>query len=441
MKSLKVSLMLLLLLVSYSTFLVRINDASASSEGIQIFPAGSGIRIVVRDIELYFNATNGGEITEYFDLTADPTRSRNLVNLRWKPWENLLPLFTSLFYRPPNITLVLSTGGDPSARLWLISNTSKYVILQSSSRIMGKAGEIIKDIDGNAVNVNSTWIIRDTGLISVERSFLAPSSANLSSGWRWYPFYLTRAASSNYNFTFYMFNTTYAYASIVNPIIYRDAFSLFRPIPNDTRRVFGVALPFSNTSAGGDGAHNILIAYKYDEMINADQWKSDNYYSTRNNITEAGAVYEFSKTTNISTHTYHMIVNFTHQPIDEENIQSFANYYADNPSIALPMECSVTANKDVYKPGDYYAFYGSGISHYGLTRLTARFTVTNSLNWIMYRRDYGPSNITAEQTFNLTLLKGTVAPSPGNYTLLFQIFSQFGIVISSSSKTITVTAP
>jgi hypothetical protein len=105
------------------------------------------------------------------------------------------------------------------------------------------------------------------------------------------------------------------------------------------------------------------------------------------------------------------------------------------------MECSVTANKDLYKPGDYYAFYGSGISHYGFTRITARFTVTNSLNWTMYRRDYGPSNIKAEQTFNLTLLKGTVAPYPSNYTLLFQIFSQHGITLSSSNKTITVTPP
>ena len=442
MKPLKVSLMLLLLLVSYSTFLVRIKNASASSNGsIHVFPDGSGIRIVVRDIELYFNATNGGEITEYFDLTVDPSRSRNLVNLGWKPFYNLLPLFASMFYKPPNATLVLSTGGDPNAKLWLISNTSEYVILQSSSRIMDRAGGVVRDTYGNAIYVNSTWIIHDTGLISVERTFLAPSYSTFSSGWRWYPFYLTRTAGSNYNFTFYMFNTTYACTQVVNEAIYRDSFAAFRPLPNDTRHVFGVALPFSNTSLGGDGTHNILIAYKYDELINADQWKSDNYYSTTRKITEAGAGYEFNKTTNISTHTYHMIVNFTHQPINEESVRSLANYYADNPSIALPMECSVTANKDVYKPGDYYAFYGSGISHYGLTRLTARFTVTNSLNWIMYRRDYGPSNITAEQTFNLTLLKGTVAPSPGNYTLLFQIFSQFGIVISSSSKTITVTAP
>src|SRR4030043_1959315 len=99
MKSLKISLILLLLLVSYSAFLVHIKDASANSANIQAFPDGNGIRIVVRDIELYFNATNGGEITEYFDLTADPARSKNLVNMKWKPFYNLLPLFSSIFYK------------------------------------------------------------------------------------------------------------------------------------------------------------------------------------------------------------------------------------------------------------------------------------------------------------------------------------------------------
>ena len=136
-----------------------------------------------------------------------------------------------------------------------------------------------------------------------------------------------------------------------------------------------------------------------------------------------------------------MIVNFTHQPIDEESVQSFANYYAEDKSIALLMDSSVTTNKEVYNPGDDYAFNGSGISYYNLTGLTARLTVKNSSNRTVYRRDYGPGDITAGQTFNLTLLKGTVSPSPDNYTLTFQIFSAFGIVISSSSKTITVTVP
>ncbi|MGD0494757.1 MAG: hypothetical protein ABSB28_01800 [Candidatus Bathyarchaeia archaeon] len=440
MKLLKVSLMVLLLLVSYSTLHAPIKNASASSkESIQISPDGNGIRIVVGDIELYFNASNGGEITEYFDLTVDPYRSRNLVNVKWAPYYNLLPLFTSLFYKPPNITLVLSTGGDRSAKLWVISNSSEYVILQSSSRIIGNAGEVAKDVHGDTIYVNSTWIVHDTGLVSVERTFLVPSYATVPSGWRWYPFYLTRTAGFDYNGTFFMFNTTYARASVVNQATYRDMFSLFSVLPKDAGHVSGVALPFSNTSIGGDGTHNILIAYKYDELTSVDEWRSDNYYSQSNNVVEGGAVHEFSKATNISTHTYHMIVNFTRQPIDEKRVQDFANYYADNPSIALPIECSVTANKDLYTPGDYYAFYGSGTSHYDLTRLTARLTVMNSSSRIVYRRDYGPANTPAEQTFNVTLLTGTAAPKPDNYTVSFQIFSPFGIVISSSSKAITVT--
>jgi hypothetical protein len=441
-KPLKVSLMMLLLLVTCSAFPVPIRQASASSnDSVQVSPDGNGIRIVVRDIELYFNATNGGEITEYFDLTVDPSRSRNLANVRWKPYYNLLPLFTSLFYKPPYPTLVLSTGGDPNAKLWLTSNTSQYVILQSSSRIMGRAGEVAKDNQGNAIHVNSTWIIRSTGLVSVERAFLAPGNATFSSGWRWYPFYLTRTAGFGYNGTFCLFNTTYAYTSIVNQATYRDSFVSFRLLPNDTRHVFGVALPFSNTSIGGDGTHNILIAYKYDELTSVNKWKSDSYYSQRNNILEGGAAHEFSKTTNISTHTYHMIVNFTHEPINEKTAQSFADYYADNPSIAGPIESSVTTNKDLYNPGDYYVFSVSGISHYNVARITARFTVVNSSNRTMYRQNYGPGNIAAGQTFKLTLLKGIVAPIPDDYTVSFQILSPFGIVISSSSKVITVTSP
>jgi len=440
MKLFKVSLIVLLLLFSYSTFLVPMTNAVASSkESIQIFPDENGIRMVVRDIEFYFNATNGGEITEYFDLLVDPSRLNNLANIGWKPYYNLLPLFTSLFYNPYS-GKVLSTGGDSSAMVELIANTSEYVILQTSSRIMSRSGEIARDLFGNVIYVTSTWIIRSSGVVSVERTFFVPAYATIPSGWRWYPFYLTRTAGFNYNGTFYMFNTTYAYASVVNEAIYKDVFGLFPLLPNDTRRVFGVALPFSNTSIGGDGTHNILVAYKYDELMNVDKWRSDNYYSERTKVTETGAVYEFSKATNVSTHTYHMIVNFTHQPLDEESVQSFANYYAENTSMALLMESSVTTNKDLYKPGDYYAFYGSGISYYKLTGLTARLTVKNSSNRTVYQRNYGPGNISANQTFNVTLLTGTIGPDsvPDEYTLLLQLFSPVGIVIASGSKVITI---
>jgi hypothetical protein len=440
-KTSEVTLLMLILIVSCSTFIFSVNAASRTVANIHVSQEANGIRIVVRDIDLYFNATNGGEITEYFDLTVDPYHSRNLVNVKWAPYYNLLPLFTSLYYKPPNITSVLSTGGDPYAKLWLIGNTSQYVILQSSSRIMSRTGEVAKDANGNTIYVNSTWIIRDTGLISVERTYIASSYATFSSGWRWYPFYLTRTATANYNLTFHMFNTTYVYASVVNAAIYRDSFSLFRLLPNDTRHVFGVVFPYSNTSIGGDGTHNILLAYKYDELANVNQWRSDNYYSQRNNITEGGAVYEFSEAVKVSTHTYHMLINFTHQSVDQETVRDFANYYADNPFIASPIESSVTTNKDLYNPGQYYAFYGSGISHYDFTGISARLIVTDSLDRVVYQRSYGPGNIAAGQTFNLTLLKGTVAPSPSNYTILFQMLSKFGIVLSSSSKTITVALP
>ena len=52
-----------------------------------------GIRVALSDFELFFNSSNGGEITEYFDLTKDPGRLRNLVNIEWRPWFSLLPFF------------------------------------------------------------------------------------------------------------------------------------------------------------------------------------------------------------------------------------------------------------------------------------------------------------------------------------------------------------
>ncbi|MFQ6063893.1 MAG: hypothetical protein ACE5L6_00280 [Candidatus Bathyarchaeia archaeon] len=392
------------------------------------------------DVELYFNASNGGEITEYYDVSVDPNRSRNLVNLGWKPYYNLLPLFSSLFYKPGYPDLVFSTGGDAGARLWLLGNTSEYVILQSSSRIVNRVGQVAKDVSGNAIYVNSTWIIHDNGLVSVERTFYVPRYVTIPPGWRWYPFYVTRRAGFTPNATFYMFNTTYGFSSVVNETTYKDIFSLFPILYGDTRDVFGVAFPFFNASLGGDGAHNILVAYKYDELVSVDEWRADNYHSNKNSVTEGGAVHEFSEAMQVSTHTYHAVLNFTHQPTDEESVQSFAGYYAENAEMALVMECSVTTNKDLYQPGDDYAFYGSGLAYYNLTELEARLTVKDGSNRLIYRQDYGPANIMAGQVFNLTLLEGTVGLDavPGNYTVSLQISSPFGIVIASSSRMITV---
>ncbi|UCC33145.1 MAG: hypothetical protein JSW53_05025, partial [Candidatus Bathyarchaeota archaeon] len=191
--------------------------ATTKAKGaIQVIPELGGIRVVAEgDFELYFNRSNGGEITEYFDLVTDPTRSRNLVSLEWEPYANLLPLFSSIFYKPPNPDLVFSTGGDDEAELWLVGNNSEYAILQSSSRIMDRSGEIAKDAHGNIIYINSSWIIRHSGLVSVERTFYVPDHLRIPPGWRWYPFYLTRRTGFNDNATYYMFNTTYSYVSIV----------------------------------------------------------------------------------------------------------------------------------------------------------------------------------------------------------------------------------
>jgi hypothetical protein len=119
-------------------------------------------------------------------------------------------------------------------------------------------------------------------------------------------------------------------------------------------------------------------------------------------------------------------------------LKDFANYYADNPSIVPLIECSATSNKDVYNPGEYFAFFGSGVSYSSLTKVTGKVVMTNSLNQTVYRRNYGPANTLAFQPFNVTLLSGIAQPFPDNYTFVFQIFSQTGEMIASSSKVITV---
>ncbi|UCC33967.1 MAG: hypothetical protein JSW53_02910, partial [Candidatus Bathyarchaeota archaeon] len=184
-----------------------------------------------------------------------------------------------------------------------------------------------------------------------------------------------------------------------------------------------------------------MIAYKYDEFLDVDEWRSDNYFSEKTNITEGGAVHEFNRTIDVFTHTYHALVNFTHQLTTVENVKSFASYYGENTEKALLMQCSVTTDKDVYEPGDSFVFYGSGASYYDFSELTAKATVTDSSNQVVSRKKYGPANITADQPFNMTLLEGTVKPNPDDYTIMFQVFSRFGVIIASSSKAFAVTFP
>jgi hypothetical protein len=439
--SILVFILLAVLVFSYlSLFNTEINASlTVCKSGTLILQDENGIRISVADLEIYFNATNGGEITEYFDLLLDPARSNNLVNMEWKPYYNLMPLFTSLFYNPYK-GLVLSTGGDPSATTRLIEKTTEHAILQTSARLMSLAGQVGKDVGGNPIYVNSTWIIRNNGLISVERTFSVATYTVVPSGWRWYPFYFTRKNGFGDNGTFNMFNTTFTYASVVNHSSYVNEFQSYPVIPIDEHHVFGMGIPFSNTNLGGDGTHNLMIAYQYDELINVTEWRSDNYHSTRNIVTETGGVHEASQPIYFQTHTYHMLINLTHQPADEASFQDFARYFADNPSIGSIMKCSIGTNKDVYSPGDYYAFQVNGTSFYDLTEIKAKLTARNSSNQTIYQKEYGPANTTSGATFKITVLSGTIptTPTPGNYTISFEIFSPFGIVIASDAKTITI---
>lgn len=430
------------LLSSVSFTLGESTALSNTADSARVYLESNGIRVVFSDVQLFFNATNGGEITEYYDLSVDPGCSRNLVNLGWKPWIHLLPLFSSLFYLPHVYPeKLLSTGGDSNALLRLVSNTSQYVILQSSSRIMSVSGEIFRDASGNPVYVNSTWIMQNNGLLSVERTFCSLNYTIIAPGWRWYPFYLTRRAGLGFNATFYMFNTSYAFSRVMNETAYVNYFSHYPVLPRDTSSVFGIAVPFCNTSLGGDGAHNILAAYKYDELVTVNEWRSDNYHSSTRAITESGPVYEFSVAKPVYTHVYHALVNFTHQPFDNQLLTDFASYFASNPNAASCLECRLTSNKDTYHPGDYFTFGVSGKSYYTMTGLTATFVIKNSSNRTLYQRSYGPGNPSGGQTFNLGLYSGIVQPYPDNYTMTFQIFSKFGIRIASCSKWFIVSVP
>jgi hypothetical protein len=136
-----------------------------------------------------------------------------------------------------------------------------------------------------------------------------------------------------------------------------------------------------------------------------------------------------------------MIVNFTHSHVNEENVPSYASYYADDTSIAHLMECSVESNKDIYYVGDQYVFYGRIKSFYDLPDLSLTFTVIkNSDDQVIYERVYGPGDIEAGRVYYPVFLRSTVGAGASHeeYTLMLQVSSSPGIVIASSSKVITV---
>lgn len=399
-----------------------------------------GVRIVFNDAEFYFNASNGGEITEYYDLLADPPRSRNLANISitGRLMGNLFPLFTSAIYNP-YIESDYSTGGDPNASVNLVEKTNESIIVYTTSRMMNRSGLIVTNTAGYPVYINTTWTFdNSTGLIFVERTFSIPTSFNLQSGWRWYPFYFTRNAGFRYNGTFYFFNTTYTKTVISNATSYQNIYNLFPIIPEDNKSIFGVAMPFSNASIEGDGTHNVIITYYYD-FLNVSEWKSDtsNILPTYN-ITEAGAVHEFSEPVNIITHTYRAVVNFTHQQINESNVIGYAKYVD---SLYPLVELNLTTDNEVYYPGDAYTISVSGTSQYNLTNLTLKLVATNN-SGIYFENEYGSKNYTKGETFSTVLFRGNISnESSGNLTFTAELVSQTGAVEASDSKTVIVTKP
>lgn len=435
----KISFTVLLLLFSYSAFLVPMTNAITSSkDSMQVLSDENGIRIVVTDVELYFNASNGGEITEYYDLTVDPLRLRNLANMsliqsHQRPFCSLT---TSLFYNP-NTTIAYGTGPDSSATVKIIINETDYIILQTSSKVMGLSGRVISDGKNNPLYINSTWLIFSDGRIFLERMLHIKTPILVPSGWRWYPFYSTRTLGFNETGTYFMFNTTYSYTTTIDQASYDNSYSSFATFPMDQNNVFGIAVPFADKQLGGDGGHNLIIVYKYEEL-NVSEWKSDNYNGPRWQ-TEFGAVHQFSNDTKFFSNRYQISFQLTHQPIDQFNITEYAEYFEEIVSQVFPLnKIWLWPNKSTLTYGEHLMLKISGLTSYEFKSMTARFTILDEHNNILSSQFYGPFN--SFSFTNRTLLDTTIPPNveSGKYKFLFQVYSQLGILLGQNSTEISI---
>lgn len=412
--------------------LINTNMAAAiSSNTIQ---DAKGIRVTFKDAELYFNKTNGGEITEYYDLSIDPNKTNNLVNISIKGtvWGNLWPLFATGIYNPYNAS-AFSTGGYSKAGVYLRENSSSRIVLFTSSKISNLAGTIINDSNNKPVLVNTTWTFdKKTGLIFVERTIFIDSVLKMPSGWRWYPFYLTRSVGFKNNATYYMFNTTYTKAATINQSTYTNNYNDYPLFPASTNGVFGVAVPFSNIEIEGDGAHNIVITYNSDDLIKTE-WRSDNYNSNNFPVTETGAMHEFSSPFSMTSHTYHAIVDFTHVPLNEQKVIQYAKY---TDSIFPIFKISINPDKNVYT-GETYTVDISGISYYNIS-LRPLLSVTYDNGSVYLMKDYGLQSYSKIQTFSDIIFGDTFSYKPYNLTFTIQLLSLINAIIAQDSKTISI---
>lgn len=439
MKLLKVSLIVLLLLFSYSTFLVPMTNAVTNSKDrLQVLSDENGIRIVVRDVELYFNASNGGEITEYYDLNVDPLRLRNLANMNLiqSHQRPFCSLTSSLFYDPETL-IAYGTGPESNATVKIITNRTDYIILQTSSKVLGLSGRVVSDEKNNPLYINSTWLFLSDGRIFLERMLHVKTFMLLPSGWRWYPFYSTRTLGFNETGTYFMFNTTYSYTTKIDQSSYNNSYGSFATFPMDQNNVFGIAVPFADKQLGGDGGHNLIIVYKYEEL-NVSEWKSENYNGPRWQ-TQYGAVHQFSNDTKIFSNRYQIFFHLTHRPVDQFNVTEYAKYFAKIESQVFPMcKIRLSPNKSTLTYGEHLMLNISGTTPYAFKNMTACFTVLDGHNNTLSSQFYGPFN--SFSFANRTLLDRTIPPNvkSGNYKFLFQVYSQLGILLGQNSTQIRI---
>lgn len=400
----------------------------------------AGVRVITGDVELYFNATNGGEITEYYDLKWDPLRQKNLANISvlQGPAQPYISLFVSAFQKL-GTGIRYGTGGDVNATVTVMSNAPDYVIVQTTSRFLSPGRQVLKDTDSIPIYCNTTWVILDNASIYVERVFHVSTSLNMPPGGRWYPFYSTRTLGFNDTATYYMFNTTYAFTTTVSEETYSPLYDSFPIFPNDSNDVFGIAVPFANQSLGGDGAHNIIVVYRYDaQALNVSEWKSDSY-NGQIYQTGYGLVHEFSNSTAMFAHSYRMFIKFTHQDIDEYCITDYAEYFQNTPAFPL-FEVQISTNKKIYEVGDFITVHVSGASYYDLTGLTAKYIVADSGGGTIYAKYFDPFNASRTLRFSEFPLSEATIPDDvkPEYVFTFQVVSEMGVVTSQSSTRIYI---
>jgi len=427
-----------------------VQPIQAQTSALTVSQAQKGVNVTLAGrFELYFNATNGGEITRYYDLSIDPSRRNNLVlpvNQSYQqpsPY-NLLPLFSSILYNPSveRFKALGSTGGDGNAILNVLGNDTDYVILQTTARIMDAAGGVFGDVYGNANYINSTWLIRSDGYIFLERTLYTQDYAVMQGKYRWYPFYLIRTTGFTDTATFYLFNTTYAYTYTVSRDTYKNDYKVYPKLPVDENGYFGVAAPFSNTSLGGDGTSSIILVYDLGSSSGISEWKSDCFTDSSGfGGTEFGAVHEFDVDYNITTLSYHAMIVLTHDLVTEHNATTFAVDFSKNPVFPLA-KTSLTADKIFYELGEPFVINVSVAFDYNMINLSKTLTLTDEFGHTLWHNNYGIVNVSRGETWsNVQLLNHTISAiiASDDYTFTFRLLSEQGIAVGSDSVSLIVT--